>query len=263
MKKVKGFTLIELLVVISVIALLLSILMPSLGRIKQQARAVVCRSNLRQILLGLKLYSSDNDDKSLDSAGGGEFWFTQIATYMGDDYYKSDPESAIEGNMQIIMCPSTKEPINPDGGSPGSFEYQWRYHVMDFGAEGSYGINAWVGGWNLEAYESYLGSGYGDMESKSFRSGSFATSNVPAFADCVWVDTVPLDTDQATSLTNNEIEGYDFGLDRVCIDRHEMAVNVGFLDGSAKKVKLEDLWTLKWNRVWQSVWDIELPDDRN
>ena len=51
-----GFTLIELLVVISIIALLLSILLPSLRKAKQQARTVVCASNQRQIGLGLSLY---------------------------------------------------------------------------------------------------------------------------------------------------------------------------------------------------------------
>ena len=48
MHKHRGFTLTELLVVISIIALLMSILMPTLSRVRKQARAVTCQSSLHQ-----------------------------------------------------------------------------------------------------------------------------------------------------------------------------------------------------------------------
>lgn len=56
-----GFTLIELLVVISIIALLLSILLPALTRAREMARRMVCGSNQRSIYLGMVLYLEDND----------------------------------------------------------------------------------------------------------------------------------------------------------------------------------------------------------
>ncbi|MHC4237646.1 MAG: type II secretion system protein, partial [Planctomycetota bacterium] len=60
MKK-RGFTLIELLVVIAVIALLLAILGPALGKAKIAAQRIMCSNNLKQQSLGIILYSTDND----------------------------------------------------------------------------------------------------------------------------------------------------------------------------------------------------------
>lgn len=57
----KGFTLVELLVVISIIALLLSILMPSLQKARQQAKALVCSNNIKQLAMGWRFYEADND----------------------------------------------------------------------------------------------------------------------------------------------------------------------------------------------------------
>ena len=74
----KGFTLIELLVVIAIIALLMSILMPALNRVKEQARRQSCSARLRQQGIALALYSGENESKlPLPNTAGG--WLQDVA----------------------------------------------------------------------------------------------------------------------------------------------------------------------------------------
>ena len=62
MKK-KGFTLIELLVVIAIIAILAAILFPVFAKAREKARAISCLSNMKQIGLGMLMYSQDYDER--------------------------------------------------------------------------------------------------------------------------------------------------------------------------------------------------------
>ena len=61
----RGFTLIEVLVVVAIIALLISVLLPSLQRARDQAKSLACLSNLKQIGTTMSYYSSDNGMKFL------------------------------------------------------------------------------------------------------------------------------------------------------------------------------------------------------
>lgn len=75
MKIKKGFTLIELLVVIAIIALLLAILMPSLGMAKDHAKKIGCSSNLRTLGLAVIFYGNDNNGLTPSSTN---YWGSKV-----------------------------------------------------------------------------------------------------------------------------------------------------------------------------------------
>ena len=84
-----AFTLIELLVVVAIIALLVSILLPSLQRAREQAMMAPCAANLHQLGLGLTMYAEDHRGRLPHICrqefghDSGDRWFNLISPYMG------------------------------------------------------------------------------------------------------------------------------------------------------------------------------------
>ncbi len=251
MVRKSAFTLIELLVVVGVIAILLSVILPALKQAKSLAKELVCKSNLRQLTFGMRLYAEDNDGKApAFSHTLGDYWYFDIAPYLGADTYYRDPEQDREGGMGTIFWPTAKRRPNDGQTYRGTSEWDWRTSWgvdQTSWAEGSYGLNLWL----TPEFTVYLGDFPLEQHWPNY---STARGDVPVFADSNWVGGWPEDQDLTPREGGGTLEngltrhahGYMMG--RFCIDRHRMAINVSFTDGHARKVPLEDLWTLVWHK---------------
>jgi len=109
-KQKQGFTLVELLVVIAIIALLMGILMPSLSRARDQAKTILCRSNLKNLTLGWTMFVDDNDGDIVEGETG---WVPK--TPSGPDFVNREKQDIKNGDLWpyindvgVYHCPSDK-----------------------------------------------------------------------------------------------------------------------------------------------------------
>jgi len=268
----RGFTLIELLVVIGVISILMSILIPALSKARNQARAAVCLSNLHQWGVVVNMYLQDYEDcfwmdPAPDQSNASRLWMNRLADLYGE-------------NDKFRLCPSAKQPnteaVRHDHvNAYGSSTVVWRNSGYVNGSmviyEGSYGINHWL---NDVPSVGPLAGGYAGKPECNWRKlPSESLADVPAIFDCCWygsspeTDTtlvrgvVPLENDwlyNTFELGDGTATGWH-AMAKVCVSRHGPAVNGVFLDASARKIPLPDLWTLKWHRNTVPNYDIDIP----
>lgn len=112
----RAFTLVELLVVIGVIALLISMLMPALGRAREQAKTVQCMAQLRQIGNALAIYAGQNKGYYPGWSGG------QI--YKGDGTHGDDPGLGWTEQLERCFVPPTS-PVYQCPGFPPEFRINY------------------------------------------------------------------------------------------------------------------------------------------
>jgi len=107
-----GFTLIELLVVISIIALLLSILMPALSKVKEQGKRIVCASQSKQVGLALAMYAQDNMDRFPVDLYDQSHWIWDVSVSIIDSVIEAG------GTRETFYCPS-----NPKFNNDSQWEF--------------------------------------------------------------------------------------------------------------------------------------------
>jgi len=113
-----GFTLIELLVVIAVISILAAILFPVFARARESARRTSCLSNLKQMALGITMYTQDYDEKyphaqsvTTQLPPDGYFWTTAA-----DRWYWAQMIYPYTHNSEVFFCPSAYMTIRDTAG---------------------------------------------------------------------------------------------------------------------------------------------------
>ncbi len=259
----KGFTLIELLVVISIIAVLLSILMPSLNEAKRQTASVICRSNLKHWGLVTALYQEDHDGKMCSSGYGMDTYVANggVIQDYEDTLGRSQWMNALRPyyeNPDFRVCPSAKKPmIPPPGGSyaagVGSTRRSWGMFdgVSDWwllpGDYGSYGINIWFNHPHIVT----SGFTYGSRDVSWFWTNNVPRpARVPVFLDCADLNGGPRTGDDAPQWPDDGVD--EANMKPFCLDRHKGAINVLFADMRARKVGLKELWTLKWSKGYDT-----------
>ena len=252
-KTKKGFTLIELLVVIAIIALLLSILMPSLQKVKEQARSAVCKSNLKQWGVCFSMYLVDNNEKftlGYDPAGGWLSYFDWIGKM--EPYYD---------NRDLFTCPSAKK-YDLIGGilmlgidlESGKTREAWWYKPVSMAEPdvvGSYGLNNWVQ--SVPETPQYGDRSYYFERSTSSTGASL--SQVPLFADCMWLGGypgAPTANSNPPPSQEDDIGTWETQMRRYSMKRHNDGINIVFLDQSIRGVGIKELWGLKWHKKYDT-----------
>jgi len=270
--RVAGFTLIELLVVISIIALLVSILLPSLQRVRRQARAVGCQANLRQWGILYAAYTSQNDGYlpaygDLEHGLVDSWWpcwrwsWEMLGAHSTAERAKPDPASftAVEG---ILRCPmvakrrlSVEDRLQREGGTflpwawwfpepPPGFLPGWYWYS-------SYAPNNQAHSWWGDKMDPSVAD---DHRFTWMTSAVKNAATVPVFFDSAG-PFMSLYSDKNPPPERDAVPTLDATgthANQICFNRHDRGVSYLFLDWSVRKVGLKELWTLKWHTQYNT-----------
>ncbi|UCG56016.1 MAG: type II secretion system protein [Phycisphaerales bacterium] len=250
MNKRRAFTLIELLVVIAIIALLLSILMPALRRVKEQANLTGCLANQKQWCLIIAMYVEDNDGTFFSGFGqNGYWWIAQL-----EDRYESYKENP------LWFCPKNQDTWYDENHNPTNklnIFTAWGIYTRDFQGSGELCPDGVAGSYGLNSYVLNPDAPNGHSFENNVRLSNFwrsprmqGANNVPLLVETLRFDVWPQENEAPAQY---EFAGWTANhMARCCINRHTGFETASFCDFSARTIGLKELWTLKWHKTFNT-----------
>ena len=277
-RNAQAFTLIELLVVISIVALLISILLPALGSARDAARAALCLSNQRQLTIGWTTHAVDHNGKAMYSESAN----SEVNSLTGSNerqwVFEMDDYAPVISENGLLACPQADALSGRTESNDlyGDFANNWwiggssltHFPQGHPGVNGGYGYNNY---WEYDAANGGASENWDFLADEGFKTIDSAAmpSETPVFADSsrpdiAWpendIDSIGFPHYLTWPAALRIEDGLLRDTWRLTMSRHgqigstntaSSGVNMSMADGSTRFLPVQDLGRVQWSRTFE------------